>query len=344
MHALRQRLFGTPAPGAAAAAVDLLQSTVPTASPRDGERFTLVSSGGVAIVATAFQPACLAQQDGPQQPSQLPHTAIVIAPATGVPQGLYRAFAVWLVGQGVAAYTFDFRGVAASRPVRLRGFQAGFVDWSEDINTVLAHVLGQHAQVSLIGHSMGGLLAPVAEHANALHRLVLVGAQTALWRDWPLRQRLPMAMLWHALMPAATALVGYFPGRVLRLGEDLPRGVALQWASRPWRDPFDHPSVAVIRERYARRLPPVHLVAASDDAFATTPAQDRVAQRLLQTLVSRHVWQPQALGLARLGHFDAFRRHAAALWPQLLGWATEGSLHPRANLLSQPPLSNSTHL
>ena len=311
-----------PWPGQATAAVLASALIAPADQPADKpavERFELVSSGAVRIVATAYPP----QRGGAPKPSQPPPTAIVVAPATGVPQGLYRAFAGWLAAQGVAAYTFDFRGVAASRPLRLRGFEAGFSDWAEDINTVLMHALSRHPRVSLIGHSIGGFLAPVAEVAPALHRLVLVGAQTALWRDWPLRQRLPMFALWHGLMPAVTAAVGYFPGRALRLGEDLPRGVAMQWASRPWRDPFEHPPGAVTRERYARVLPPVHLVAASDDHFATVPAQDRVEQRLLQTQVQRHVWHPRAAGLSRLGHFDVFRPRAALLWPQLLGWAAE---------------------
>jgi predicted alpha/beta hydrolase len=297
MYALRQRLTRAASPPR-------------TLAVERGERFTLRAAGGVDIVATRF---------GATQP----HRAIVIAPATGVPQGLYRGFGAWLAQQGVSAYSFDFRGIAASRPARLRGFEAGFPQWADDIDAVLAHALQHHERVSLVGHSIGGFLAPVAERATRLHRMVLVGAQTAYWRDWPLRQRLPMALLWHGLMPAVTAAVGYFPGRALRLGEDLPRGVAMQWASRPWRDPFVHTPGGLTRERYARALPPVHLVAAVDDAFATRAAQDRVEQRLLATPVRRHVWQPRDLGLARLGHFDVFRSKAAALWPQMLAWATE---------------------
>ncbi len=297
MYALRRRLSRSAPVPRSPAAVDR------------GERFT-VHSGAVPLAATLFKAASAER-------------AVIIAPATGVPQGLYRAFAAWLAQQGVNTYTFDFRGVAASRPERLRGFAAGFADWAEDGNTLMAHALARHSKVSLIGHSIGGFLAPAAELAPSLHRLVLVGAQTALWRDWPARQRLPMVLLWHGLMPAVTAAVGYFPGRKLRLGEDLPRGVAMQWASRPWRDPFVHVQAGTVLQRYARPLPPVHMAAASDDAFATPAAQDRVAQRLSGTHVSRHTWHPHSLGLHKLGHFAVFRPDAAALWPQMLGWINE---------------------
>jgi predicted alpha/beta hydrolase len=269
-----------------------------------GVAFTLAGGAGVPIAARRF--GAVAAQ-----------AAIVIAPATGVPQGLYRAFAAWAAAQGVAAYTFDFRGVAASRPHRLRGFRASFADWASDIDAVLGHALAQHPRVSLLGHSIGGFLGPVAQHAPRLHRLVLVGAQTAHWRDWPATQRWPMAALWHGLMPALTLAVGYFPGRALRLGEDLPRGVALEWASRPWRDPFTHPSGAVVQARYARMLPPVLLGAATDDVFATPAALDRVAARL-QGPLTRERWAPASVGQQRLGHFDVFRPRAAALWPRWL--------------------------
>jgi predicted alpha/beta hydrolase len=247
---------------------------------------------------------------GPQTP------ALVVASATAVPQGLYRHFAVWLQQQGISCYSFDYRGIAASRPPRLRRFEADFSHWALDIDAVLQRALAAHPRVSLLGHSMVGFLAPVAAHAPRLHRLVMVGAQSAYWRDWPWPQRLPMAVMWHGLMPLITQAVGYFPGRALRLGEDLPKGVALQWARRPWNDPL-HPDT-LSGQQYRRALPPVHMVAASDDVFATAAAQQRLHDVLRGPEVTRHVWQPQALGLPAIGHFNVFRRPAAVLWPQLL--------------------------
>jgi predicted alpha/beta hydrolase len=268
-----------------------------------GQALTLRTADGLALSATAYLAA-----------SRAP--ALVVASATGVPQGLYRHFALWLQQQGVSCYTFDYRGIAASRPQQLRKLNADFSQWAVDIDTVLQHALAAHPRVSLLGHSIGGFLAPVAAQAQAMHRLVMVGAQSAYWRDWPMPQRLPMAVMWHGLMPLITQAVGYFPGRALRLGEDLPKGVAMQWARRPWNDPLHRTTHA--GQQYARHLPPAHMVAASDDPFATTAAQQRVHDALVETSVSRHVWQPQAFGLQTIGHFNAFRRPAAALWPHLL--------------------------
>jgi len=282
-------------------------AAAPLATP-----FVLRCSDGGQVVATAHSAT-------PEDSAATERPAFVIACATGVPQSLYRGIASWLVSLGHAVYTFDWRGTAASRPPRLRGFEAEFRHWVLDLDAVLGHALERHAQVSLIGHSIGGVLAPLTKQAPRLHRLVLVGAQTAYWRDWPLAQRLPMLLLWHGLMPLATLLVGYFPGRALRLGEDLPRGVALQWAGRPWQDPFTGwhlGSAAEASALYARQLPPVTMFAASDDPFATPAAMQRVAMRLTGTSVRCEHLAPGLAGLQRLGHFDLFRRRAAALWPR----------------------------
>ncbi len=323
-------------PGKAGSCLALKSSATPAKPGLEAERATPLpkaqgqllhwaSADGQPLAVRCFEPARPQAQQ-----------AIVIASATGVPQGLYRALAAWMAARGVHVYTFDYRGVAASRPHQLRGYQAGFSEWAADIDTVLAQVLQRHSAVSLLGHSIGGFLAPAAPHAAALQSLLLVGAQTAYWRDWPQPKRYPMALLWHGLMPLLTLAVGYFPGRALRLGEDLPRGVAMQWAARPWRDPFDDRLRAAdasgaaplaagagarMRQAYARVLPTVHLLAAADDPFATPAAQDRVATQLTGSTVQRHVLVPAQLRLASLGHFDIFKTRASACWPLLLSLA-----------------------
>ena len=61
---------------------------------------------------------------------------------------------------------------------------------------------------------------------------MLIGGHTGYYGDYHPRYRLPMTAVWHALMPAITLVLGYFPARRLGLGEDLPARVALQWAGR----------------------------------------------------------------------------------------------------------------
>ncbi|MDD0856934.1 hypothetical protein NHF46_02160 [Arthrobacter alpinus] len=83
--------------------------------------------------------------------------------------------------------------------------------------------------VNFVGHSFGGFGVGMAEHAAGLSRILTVGAQHAYWRDLTLRRK---AGHWGraAVMLPLVAVMGYFPAKRLRLMEDLPAGVALDWA------------------------------------------------------------------------------------------------------------------
>jgi len=269
-------------------------------------RIVLRAADGIALAASWVDAV------GPRR------GVVVLAPAAGVSQRFYRRFVSWLAQRGHAVLVFDFRGIGESRPRSLRGFDADFDHWVLDLDAALAHALdeaGSDLPVAGVGHSIGGTLLFMAEHAPRLRALVTVGAQTAHWHDYPHPQRWPMALLWHGVMPALVGTFGYFPARALGLGEDLPRGVAMQWALRPWRPLFAGADAAARRRR---TLPAVHLMAARDDVFATPAAVDRLLALLPGVAVQRHVIEPAAHGLARIGHFDLFRERCAAAWPLLL--------------------------
>ena len=260
--------------------------------------------GHTAAPAVTFRAPDGFELTGHWHQPQRPVAAVAIAPATGVSQRFYARFAAWLAEHQIAALTFDYRGVGRSRTGSLRRLTADFSHWAQDIDGALGWLREQGiGRRVLLGHSSGGFLAPACPEAHSLERLVLVGAQSAYWRDWPLRIRLPMALLWHGVMPVVTSAVGYFPGRTLRLGEDLPRGVAMEWATRPWRDPFDREEMM---RGYASALPPVTLAATTDDAFATAQALERVAKRLTGTRVTVRRIAPAEVGRVRLGHFGLF--------------------------------------
>ena len=63
-------------------------------------------------------------------------------------------------------------------------------------------------------------------------QLVLVAPHTGYFADYGALYRLPMTVMWHAVMPFLTCTFGYFPGSKLGLGDDLPARFAMQWAGR----------------------------------------------------------------------------------------------------------------
>ena len=126
-------------------------------------------------------------------------------------------------------------------------------------------------------------------------------------------------------MPSVTRLIGFFPGRVLHLGEDLPRQVAYDWAGR--RQP-----ALVKTERDARRFGPnLHrytefradtlALSISDDSFAPPQAAERLLEMFPRIVAVRETVRPSDLGYRRLGHFGFLRRGPGEhFWRRIAGW------------------------
>ena len=92
----------------------------------------------------------------------------------------------------------------------------------------------------------------------------------------------------HLGLPAVTKLLGYFPGSRLGFGEDLPAGVATQWAS------------------WCRR--PRYLVGTLGALYPNSRWETRTVA-------------PRELGVKSIGHFGFFReRFRDSLWRETADW------------------------
>jgi predicted alpha/beta hydrolase len=253
----------------------------------------------------------------------------VVHCGAGIPAARYRRFAAFLAASGVPTLVYDYRGIGLSRPRALRGFRAAIEDWSEyDCGGAIAWLRERYPEAELVGvaHSIGALLVGGAQNSGEQDRLVLVGGHTGYYGDYHPRYRVPMTAVWHALMPAITLMLGYFPARRLGLGEDIPAMIALQWASRRSPDlrPQDIGSgfarVQTLLDRCAELQRPATVVSVSDDAFATEGGVKRLLSYYPRLFpIQRVTYTPADAGTRRIGHFGLFGRHAgAALWPRLL--------------------------
>jgi predicted alpha/beta hydrolase len=127
-----------------------------------------------------------------------------------------------------------------------------------------ARAAGSHADLPLtwIGHSLGAQIAPFVPDHRELARVITIAAGSGYWRDNVRALRPRMWLLWYVLTP----LLGYFPGKRLRLIGDLPAGGVRQW--RRWcLDP--HYAVGAegpaVRELYARVTAPITSLSFTDD-------------------------------------------------------------------------------
>jgi predicted alpha/beta hydrolase len=161
--------------------------------------------------------------------------------------------------------------------------------------------------------------------------VIHIMVSTGTWWRFPLFYGLYCALLWNLVVPLSTRLLGYFPASRLGLGEDLPAGVAREWAR--WCNRADycaelaHADPPAIFE--AVRAPLLAL-AASDDPIAnrrTVPA----LQALYPHLRPEMRWvAPAEFGMKQIGHLGFFRAstpHALQRLP--VDWL-DARLRPRA--------------
>lgn len=295
-----------------------MQETNPTFK-FDERPIEFTASDGERLAGTWFEPAL----DRPT-----PSTAVVIVCGAGIPARVYYGLARYLAGRGAAVLTFDYRGIGASRAGSLRRMTSGMDDWAlRDIGAALALARANYPDLPLcaVAHSVGTLMMGAAPGAAQLSRSVFIGAHTGYWRDYQAKWRWPLFLVWHAFMPSVTRVVGFFPGRALGLGEDLPRQVAYDWAAR--RQP-----ALVKTERDAHRFGPnLHRYAefqaetlalsVSDDAFAPPQAAERLLAMFPRIAARRETVTPASLGCRRLGHFGFVRRGPGQyFWRRIAEW------------------------
>jgi predicted alpha/beta hydrolase len=274
-------------------------------------------------------------------PAAEPKGLVLIHPATAVTQAFYESFARYLAGIGLAALTYDYRGTGASRGASLRGETVTMADWMlEDVPAVTRWARVRFPQLPLlaVGHSVGGHALVLSGDQDAVRAGVLVASHAGVTRT--IRGRAERARVWcmmRVLAPLLCAITGYMPGRRLGLGEDLPRGLMLQWSR--WttlpRYFYDDPALDAER-RAARTRMPLLVLGFDDDPWANPHAMDILLAGVTGAPLERRQVDPRALGLAgigparigparigpaRIGHMGFFRKRCGAvLWPQAADW------------------------
>ena len=269
---------------------------------------TLQVDGAVPLALRVYEP------DGAARAS------VVIGGAMGVRQSFYEPFALWLAGQGFRVTTFDDRGHGDSLQGPMRAVKADLFDWARDYEAVIsaAKAALPARPLYLLGHSLGAQLPGLLQKPEQVDGLLSVAAGSGYWRDNAPQLKRIVPYFWWVLVPLATRLCGYFPGRTLRKVGDLPAGVILQW--RRWcldpRYSVGAEGPAVAQSYGAVRFPVLAWSMADDELMTLRGTHNLVnlyanAERRVESIT------PGDVKARRIGHFGFFREQfQASLWPR----------------------------
>lgn len=284
-------------------------------SPVRTEPLQLLAADGYPLSATLYA-------------AVTPRAHLIVAGATGVPQGFYRRFAEFASQRGYSTLTLDYRGIGRSAPDTLKGFQMRYLDWAHlDLSEAVEVLHDPKLPLFCVGHSFGGHAFGLLPNHQKVDGFYTFGTGAG-WHGWmPLAERLRVLAMWNLVGPLVVGTRGYLAWKQLGMGENLPLGVYRDW-KRWCRYPryfFDDPQVAAgLSERFAQVRTPIVAANATDDLWAMPRSRDAFMAAYSQAPYQAVDLQPGRDGPRRIGHMGYFRADAQPLWEQALAWF-EGS-------------------
>jgi predicted alpha/beta hydrolase len=279
------------------------------------QAITLKTKNNISIQGYWFTPKDLTEKPIKGQ--------IIIASAMGVAQSYYQSIASWLTEQGYCVLTFDCSGMGESKGKHLKEYQCNILDWAtDDYSAALQFVLDTNSASPIywLGHSLGGQVFPLVNNIERVKKVITVSSGTGYWKHNAPELRNKAPLFWYLVMPIATSLFGYFPGKRLGIIGDLPKQVMFQW--RRW---CLHPEYCVgvesenVKAKFQQIDVPLHSIYFTDDEMLSlTNMQDLHVlfgnkNKNLKTVL------PKDVGEQRIGHLGFFReKYKQNLWPKLL--------------------------
>ncbi|MGB1700084.1 MAG: serine aminopeptidase domain-containing protein [Nannocystaceae bacterium] len=266
------------------------------------------------------------------------HTALLINSGTGIPQRFYRRFCEFAAARGFLVLSYDYRGIGASASSPLRHSTAVYRDWGQlDLPGAVDFLQcrGPGLPLVTVGHSTGGQQLGLSDRVTRIRAALFVAVSTGYWRGMPRLMGALNLALWHLFAPACGLLLGYFPGRVFGLGENLPMGVAREWGDwclqpdylaayfddtgrrRP-RDGRSFGAQHFSEARFAIRSINFH-----DDGIATAENVPPLLSLYTGASVDIRWYRPADYGVDAVGHLGFFRRGHEEHWRHHLEWLQE---------------------
>lgn len=314
------------------------------------EHVVIHTQDGYTLAGTLY--TALGRESGHDGQQNSSEDVVLINSGTGVKRGYYHKFALYLQTHGFTVLTYDYRGIGDSLRTHIKHAEASMSQWGEfDVAAALDWLrerFGSQSRISAIGHSAGGKIVGFARNNDRLTALVTISVPNSYWGLRKPLFKLSYALFVHAIMPTMTHLWSYFPSRLVGLGENYPKGVALEWAR--WSKHKGY----ILDPKGGHSWHTFHTM--RGDVLAYSFADDFVAQpQAVESLMNfytnarsrthRHVKRHEykAHGIKRIGHSGFFRDQAKPLWKGVLTWLQQVHRQARTTIGTYAPEHTSEH-
>jgi predicted alpha/beta hydrolase len=254
--------------------------------------------------------------------------AVLVSSGTGFHKRFYERFARHLAGRGAAVLTYDFRGIAGSRPDNLKAMQMDYPDWGRlDMPAALDALIeaAPGLPVVHVGHSVGGHFIGFMPNQDRIGRHAFVSVGSGYWGHHHRRYNPLELFFWFGLGPFSLWRHGYIRSGGLWSGADLPRGAFMTWRRWCLKPTY-------FRDELVDRLRPHHFEAVTapirswvfpDDPIATPRTAGDMLKAYPHAPSDIVVRKPADYGVKRIGHEGAFRPGLERLWDEIFDWLVE---------------------
>ncbi|WP_022883127.1 alpha/beta hydrolase family protein [Gryllotalpicola ginsengisoli] len=255
---------------------------------------------------------------------------VLFLPALGVPIGYYRPFFETAAGRGIRVFGLEMRGRPRTSTTDMRRHDWGYATLIEqDIPAALAQTpLAEVDRFTVVGHSLGGLLALAATGAGILRpeRVITAasGAAHHTSRDgWLAQLQRRWVTPWALLVTHAW---GYFPGHRLGFGDRQPKTMIGDWHREAKLNRFVLAGTDTDYEEALHHVEvPVLQLSFEGDTLVSSRAVDMLAERVSPTVPDRVHVLAAANGGAPWDHVRWPRQNADAVLDVMQEWSRE---HP----------------
>ncbi|WP_273222051.1 alpha/beta fold hydrolase [Pseudomonas sp.] len=253
---------------------------------------------------------------------------VIFLCGVGASQHRFQDLANYCTQAGWHALTFDYRGIGESAIPPGMEPDVSMQAWGElDLTAMIkwADSELENPHIALLGHSMGGQIAALADNAQRVSAMLMIGCQKGYWRLWPDWRRYLVYGVFRLAVPTCLATFGHVPLRWIGLHR-LEPGIAADYARWTLRPDYRSAQGRLLTPAYYCFTAPILSISFDDDViYAPKPTVDALVNRFYvkAAVVRAHLIAQEysALGFGHAGFFQS-HRCPQALWRDCIEWLT----------------------